>query len=284
MDNHATLGTLVGDYADQQIAVILDAQDPLLIGSLDAVHPTRVAIRRLRSVLRTFDGVYRRGPSRRLDDELRWLANALGEARDVDVAHRRLTAALRSTPDRPSAQAASAALSSVVAQRSRAAWVHLGAALGSRRYARLRSTLADWRDDPPLRDHADLPADEALHHVAAADAELRRLIDRAVRAASRGHDSTARRVHSARKAGKRHRYAVELALPVLGDSARSLVDARAALQDLLGEQQDAVLTREFIAEVRRSAPPQAGPALDEALRREDLVVAGAAQVLARYSG
>jgi CHAD domain-containing protein len=57
-------------------------------------------------------------------------------------------------------------------------------------------------------------------------------------------------LHDARKAAKRHRYAVELALPVLGDAAERTIERRQALQDALGAHQDAVVALDFLQQLR----------------------------------
>ena len=54
-----SLGSLVQDYVDVQCAVILEARTAIEARDEDAVHPVRVAIRRLRATLSTFGGVYR---------------------------------------------------------------------------------------------------------------------------------------------------------------------------------------------------------------------------------
>lgn len=51
----------------------------------EGVHQMRVGVRRLRSALGLFAGVLPREPADAFDIELRWLADALGEVRDLDV-------------------------------------------------------------------------------------------------------------------------------------------------------------------------------------------------------
>ncbi|GAB11667.1 hypothetical protein GOARA_082_00560 [Gordonia araii NBRC 100433] len=273
-----TLAEIVGRYVDAQIAVLLDAEPRLLDGRLEAVHPARVAVRRLRSTLRTFD-VYKRSAADVLGAELRWFGSVLGEVRDLDVQSRRLAAALDDVAERESAVAAAALLDDEAAARSRTAWVHVGAALGSPRYARLRSLLDDWTETPPLRKRAGRPADTVVAYVDAADRILRERIGLAVRAAAEGSADGPERAHAARKAGKRHRYAAELALPVLGEPGRLLIEQRTALQDALGEQQDATVAQRFVAELADAADDPAKPALDAVLRRELQTIADAGRVL-----
>lgn len=274
-----TLAEMVGGYADAQIAVLLDNDGPLNHGQLDAIHPTRVAIRRLRSTLHTFD-IYQRTAADDLGAELRWFGAILGRVRDLDVQSRRLTIALRDVEDWSSAAAARSALDDVSAARARAAWVQVGVALGSTWYDRLRTMLADWAADPPLRKRAHRPATEAARYVDDADHTLRQRLAHAIAAATAGTDDAPRLAHAARRAGKRHRYAAELALPVLGAAGTRLVEQRAELQDVLGEQQDAIVAHDFIAEVAATAADAARPALDAVLRREEQIIADAEHLLA----
>ena len=51
----------------------------------EAVHQARVATRRIRSTLRTFSKLLDEEWTDRLRDDLKWLANLLGEVRDTDV-------------------------------------------------------------------------------------------------------------------------------------------------------------------------------------------------------
>src|SRR4051794_29104677 len=60
------------------------------LGDVEGLHQMRVATRRLRSDLKTFETLVDTGWSEPLRDELRWLGGALGEVRDLDVLLERL--------------------------------------------------------------------------------------------------------------------------------------------------------------------------------------------------
>ena len=94
-----TLGELVGAYLSTQCTVIVEAEEPLRAGH-NVIHPTRVAVRRLRSTLRVLGELFELPRSGRLDEELRWYAAVLGEIRDLDVMERRLNAQLDALPER----------------------------------------------------------------------------------------------------------------------------------------------------------------------------------------
>jgi inorganic triphosphatase YgiF len=86
----APAGRIVhGRLADQ--VTQLRRLDPLVRRDVpDAVHKSRVAIRRLRSALATFRPLLNRGVTDPLRDELKWLGGVLGDARDAEVMHERL--------------------------------------------------------------------------------------------------------------------------------------------------------------------------------------------------
>ena len=64
-------------------------------------------------------------------------------------------------------------------------------------------------------------------------------------------------LHKARKAGKRARYAAELAHPVLGKQTKNAIDQYKELQDILGDLQDGVVAADLL---RRIAAGTAGRA------------------------
>ena len=80
-------GEVVVDYISSQVSALL-AQDPRVRGAEeDAVHQMRVASRRLRSVLKSFKTVIE--GTENVQDELKWLGEVLGEARDLEVIRER---------------------------------------------------------------------------------------------------------------------------------------------------------------------------------------------------
>ena len=85
-------------YVRDQVAAIW-RYDPLVRrDEPDAVHQMRVATRRARSALQAFGSIIERDATRPLCAELKWLAAALGAARDGEVLLARLTAELAAIP------------------------------------------------------------------------------------------------------------------------------------------------------------------------------------------
>ena len=96
-DSPQTVGDLVRAYLAEQATVLIDAE-PVLREREPVIHATRVAARRLRSTLRTYDDVIDVARAGALEDELVWFAGLLGEVRDLEVLEARLLADLAELP------------------------------------------------------------------------------------------------------------------------------------------------------------------------------------------
>jgi CHAD domain-containing protein len=199
------------------------------------VHQMRVATRRLRAALRLFSDVL---PSHAgsLSAELKWIAGQLGTVRDLDVQIQRLreNAVELSLTDALIPYAAW-----LEDQRGRAQ-AELVEALTSQRYIDLTDRLAGtsaWVCDPstdqPLVEDAPRRIKQAMRRVRKrADA-----IDK--------RSSTAD-LHAVRIRGKRLRYTVEFYVAVYGKPAERFVESVVAVQDVLGNLQDGVVSGQHI--------------------------------------
>ncbi len=255
-----TVGSTVGDaaaaYIDAQVAAIV-AGDLGLRRGKNVVHPTRVAIRRLRSTLRTLNPVFDAGAVAELEADLVWLAGLLGGVRDADVLRARLRSLVSAlAPEHVLGPVAARIDSELLADRTEHLQV-LTAGMDSPRMLTLLDRLEQWRVAPPMTALAEgsgkdlrrslrkarRKLDARLHTAAAQHARLAAAnTDPAGLAQTALSDKETELVHSARKAGKRFRYAAELAAPVLGENARAEVRRGEELQDLLGEHQDSVVS------------------------------------------
>jgi CHAD domain-containing protein len=210
----------------------------------EAVHQTRVAIRRLRAALRTFAPLFDTAPAARLESELSWFAAELGEVRDREVLRARLARAVDDLPAYlvvgPVAERIDQVLLGELQQHSDA----LLQTMRDSRYHALIDDLAQWRARPPFAEAASRPARVLIEHVTAAQKKLSRRMKRAATKQSPDEE-----LHSARKAGKRARYAAEAAAPVLGKQAHILAKAAANLQTLLGEHQDSIVATELLRRI-----------------------------------
>ncbi len=257
VDRGSDLGTALLAYLREQAAA-LAAHDPAVRRDLaDAVHQMRVATRRLRSALRAYRDVLEPGATGPLDGELRWIASVLGPARDAEVLEERLRGAVAALPSELVLGPVDAQLTRYFAARAAAARAEILAALDGERYLTLLADLDALLADPPLTGRATV---RGRRNVAAVVARAHRRVDRALDAALReppGEDRDLA-LHAARKAAKRLRYAVEVAAPVLGKRARSLLPPLKQLQDVLGDHQDAAVSMPVLRELGAQAGTEGG--------------------------
>ncbi len=212
----------------------------------ELVHQARVAARRLRSDLRTFGSLLEPEWDALLRSELRWIGDELGVVRDAEVLDDLLRGKVVQLggPDRA---AAGPVLDRLLARRHDAR-AHLLQSMRSARYAALLDRLVDAARAPRLLPAASAPAAEALPALVAASwTDLRRAIG-----ALAPHPADAA-LHAVRIRAKRCRYAAEAAAAIVGKRARSFARAVAAVQDVLGAHQDAVVARMWLRDAAAGA-------------------------------
>jgi CHAD domain-containing protein len=121
-------------------------------------------------------------------------------------------------------------------------------ALDSGRYVTLLDDLEQLLDDPPLTAAAGRPAGTELPKAVARARRRVRLRMRIARRAPAGRDREIA-LHEARKSAKRARYAAEAVRPVFGPAAGRLASQMKSLQTVLGDHQDAVITRDRLRDL-----------------------------------
>jgi CHAD domain-containing protein len=244
----STLRELVGAYLTEQCTVIIDAEPALRSGE-NVVHVTRVAVRRLRSTIRVFGDLFDVAQAGHLEDELVWWAGLLGVVRDLDILAEGLTSELAELPAELVLGSVASAISTEIAAERKAGMDVVLETMGSERYRTLVGLVHAWRDAPPFTAAADIPADKVKGYVKRAEKKVRKRLAGAVAAREAGEEGADELFHSARKAGKRHRYAVEATLPLWGAKAEKIVAARKDLQDVLGSHQDRAVSAAFLREL-----------------------------------
>lgn len=237
------------------------SHDPLVrlratVGRDDtAVHQMRVGCRRLRSDLRTFAPILNRDWVSGLRTELGWLASALGAARDAEVLRARLRRTADLDPLVPLDAASVARIDADLAVRHEDAVQALDKVMCEERYHRLLDALLAATSAPELSRHAG----------DAAEAVLPGLVGRPFRRLAFGADGVVgagqldvhgpdESWHAVRINGKRARYAVEAVAGVLGGEALQLAGALAAVQELLGEHQDAAVAAQTWLAIANADP------------------------------
>jgi CHAD domain-containing protein len=249
LTRHSPAGGVVLAYLRDQVAAI-SHHDPLVRrDEPEAVHQMRVAAGRARSALQAFGTIIDRETTRPLCAELKWLAAALGQARDTEVLQARLTADLAAVPPALVVGPAQARITAhFTAQLTQARQIALDT-LDGQRYLRLLDNLDALLADPPLTPLAARQAGKALAKpVRRAARRLQRALDAVPGAQDR---DTA--IHEARKATKRARYAAEAAVPALGRTASRQAAQAKELQQLLGEHHDSVVARAVLLDLAGKA-------------------------------
>ncbi|MGW2375265.1 MULTISPECIES: CHAD domain-containing protein [Kitasatospora] len=241
-----TVGQVLLDRIEAQAVELAGLDDAVRADEPDAVHRMRVACRRLRSALQTFRGLLAPGATDTLVADLRWLGAALGRARDREVLAERLAARARELPAGCAPERVAEALERWGEAEYRRVWPEVVAALDSPRRRSIAAALTALVTDPPLRPRAARAAAPELSRTAAR--EQRRTADRVHTALAAGPEDRDRALHEARKAAKRARYAGETAAPAVGAAAERYAERMKAVQEVLGEHQDAVVAAAALAD------------------------------------
>lgn len=226
------------------------AANLVVVRELDAPegpHQLRVGLRRLRSAFSVFRQVLDSPPVKRLGDEARWLAQAVGEVRDLDVVAKEIAgreAGLH--PDEPGLAALADALDREAARRrsglrdlTRAARAQ-ALMLDLVRFTETRGWLVpeDFEQTARLAEPVGKLAGSAL------DKCWKR-----VRKHARGLETlTVEERHELRKQLKKLRYAVEFLSPLYASrKVEPFLRRLKKLQDVFGELNDAALVKTMFA-------------------------------------
>jgi triphosphatase len=212
----------------------------------EELHDMRVATRRLRAALKLYsDALPKR--AERYERDLRWVAGALGEVRDLDVHLQRLSEESSRNGE---------VLEEVVSLlRERRVEARRGMlqALESNRYERLVANFSATL----RRGRSPSPTDPILE---AAPDLLRDRYKKVRKAANTlREDSPPEHFHDLRKKGKRLRYALEPLQEIYGKQAKKMVKLLKRIQDDLGDHQDLIVSGGLMEElgVAGDRPPQA---------------------------
>jgi len=236
----------------------------------ESVHQARVATRRLRSDLRTFERFVDAQWAADLRAELRWLGSELGAVRDIEVQRDRLRAHAARLPTAET-EAARRVVRRLDADRA-AARFDLVVTLSLARYTELRARLASAASNPVLTEAAFTGASDALAPVVRVRwKKLRRAVRKL------GDNPSDDALHACRVRAKQCRYAAEACEPAFGKPARRLARATANVQDVLGEHQDAVVAGAWLAKTAHECSPAEAYAIGmlAQLEREAAAVARA---------
>jgi CHAD domain-containing protein len=245
VDPSATPVDHVRASLDQRLRALLAHEPGTRTGEdIEDLHQMRVAVRRMRATLKAARPLLDAAWSDELRAELGWLGGALGPVRDLDVLLLRLHREMASLP--PAEQNAGGALLDALERERTTARAAMLEALTAPRYFGVLERLAETVSAPlPTPAPGDAPQPALVDLVRAEARKLRRAVEKA------GDNPPDEVLHALRIRGKRVRYTGELVAPSLrgtpaGKQVKRLLSATTALQEVLGDHQDACVAEQRI--------------------------------------
>ena len=224
---------------------LLRNEKAALCGDAEGIHQMRVAVRRLRAILSAFTPLLPKESRRWASNKLRWLADVLGKARNLDVFDISLLQPARAAlPETSKLES----LAAITGSRRTAAHTAVIEAIVSARYKTSALAMLRWFEDSEWRASGDL--DDLRRPIG----ELAPLLLDRCRHQAKKHGrhfakQSAKQRHRLRIALKKLRYAAEL-LESLYDPAKTqhFVERLERLQDDLGEINDVRVGRDIVAQ------------------------------------
>jgi CHAD domain-containing protein len=169
-----------------------------------------------------------------------WYADLLGRVRDQDILSSRLAKQLAELPAQQRRGPVEAEITKTLAEEREKAVAGLTRGMRGKRYEHLVQLVRGSRAALPLTDAAGEKDKTAAEYAEKAKQKA----DKRLRKA----DDDIEKLHRARRATKRARYAAELVTPADSDMKAVAREAE-ELQALLGEHQDAVVSASFLAKI-----------------------------------
>ena len=210
------------------------------------LHQMRVTVRRLRAILSLYTGLIGRRQQKKAAQELKWLARALGPARDSDVFINDLWPPLRDVLS--NGILIETLHAEWLAQRRRNARI-AHRALASRRYRRLMLKLERWLSEEAWRDHT-AAGELAAWNRQAREFARHELARRAGRVRGYGHmlgELDAAALHRLRIAIKKLRYVMDALSPLFRQAhVKAMLESLSSLQDILGALNDVAVAAQKI--------------------------------------
>ncbi len=232
-------GRVVSEIA-QQLWHAIESYHAGTLAGLDPefLHKMRVSTRRLRSLLQTFAGLFHHPEASDLRSELKWLADHLGEIRDLDIRLQKMTSLSHQAVGNES-DGWQHIVREICEQQALVRTRALVPALTSQRFgdiAPLAGRVFAHRTSGPAMGRA---CARAIKHLA------QKLADAAQMAEQTGSASD---IHRMRIQNKKLRYACELIAPACSNKFHVLLDKTELLHDQLGNFQDAIVTAAWARE------------------------------------
>ncbi|MFD5178157.1 CHAD domain-containing protein [Nocardia sp. NPDC058379] len=243
---------LLAQYLHTQRESIMNGQITIDPDDPDAVVELVIAARRARGALGAHrPAVRHRSEVRRLIEELRWFGISVGAAHELRTQSARLRAAVDVLRPRYLRGPVRARMTEYFDTRTKPAWTAARDLLASPRFPTMIEDLAAAErllraGAVPGIDDPDNPG------VLAALLERVRLRMRAIESA-RDEDAADAAMHALRKAIRRTRYYLESVHDLDPTRSTQAADGLIAVQDLLGDHQDAVVAKHHLVQLTREA-------------------------------
>lgn len=227
---------------------VMRNEAPSLAGLPEGIHQMRVGIRRLRAALSAFRSVLPDEQRRWAADQMRWLGETLGSARNLDVFEHSLLDPAQRALHQPGGVTA---LAHAAEERRKAAYGRAIRAVRSRRYTASLLGLLRWFDTEGWRG-GDAAAADTGNLDAPIGVVAAHILDRCRRAAksrSKGFAAqSASERHELRIALKKLRYTAEMLSGLFEPEAvEQFIKPLKRLQDELGDANDVHVGRHIVA-------------------------------------
>jgi CHAD domain-containing protein len=210
----------------------------------DAVHQMRVTIRKIRSLLADSQEPFESSDNAWILDELRELANVLGVARDAEVLAERYQLALDKLPAELVRGRIRERLVAGARRRYQTGLRRSLIAMRSQRYFRLLDALDAWVAEVPAAASGEEPAPTTID---AAYQKVRKAAKAAAQVEPGAEHERDLALHRIRKRAKRLRYTAA------ATGATRVSEQAKAIQTLLGDHQDSVVSREHLSHQAEAA-------------------------------
>jgi inorganic triphosphatase YgiF len=228
----------------------------------EGVHQMRVGIRRLRAVLRAFRAILQPRALEYLKQELRWMQQELGPARDWDVF---LSETLPPIRQAMAQEAGFESLASAAEASRRRAYDRAVSAVADKRFVRLLLQLNLWLEDGSIllrsgtmvqANGVETPPSDptSIPILGFAGDVLRRCDRRLRRAGKRSEELTLDDLHELRIEAKKIRYAIEFFKSLYPQGpVKKHVKRLVEIQDCLGAVNDSAMCHDLLKELRVGA-------------------------------
>jgi CHAD domain-containing protein len=258
VEAESPVGALVGVALAKGARRLEQSVGMVSAGEDDAIHQVRVSCRRLRSDLKLFRKFLAGDWAPELRADLAALAQACGEARDLEV----IAALVReNATSEDNDEHVDTILTTLTLGLDRAAARSAEVVLGESTKD-LLTTIESIAAAPALKPEADRPCGEVLPELLeSATAKFAQEADK-LKPWSADDDW-----HEVRLLAKRVRYAADTTAAVLGEEAKATATQAATYQDLLGQHQDHCAAADALTGMAADAAAQDDPELSFTLGR-----------------